>query len=135
MDQQSFTTGQPISDRAISDRAASDQAGRVPVPDELHAHTAGQYLDKALNLIGAKMRQAATLVKERAPREGVTKSALETASQALDTTGKYISGQYMMHEEVGQEIRGVIRRHPLRSLGICFALGVVFGNIARTLRR
>ena len=135
MDQQSFTTGQSISDRAISDRAASDQAGRAPEPDELHAHTAGQYLDKALNLIGAKMRQAATLVKERAPREGVTKSALETASQALDTTGKYISGQYMMHEEVGQEIRGVIRRHPLRSLGICFALGVVFGNIARTLRR
>jgi hypothetical protein len=120
MEQQSFTTGQ----------TSTDQAGRVPPQEELHAQTAGQYLDKALNLIGAKMRQAATLVKERAPREGVAKSALETASQALDSTG-----QYMMREEVGQEIRGVVRRHPLRSLGVCFALGVVFGNVARSIRR
>jgi hypothetical protein len=120
MEQQSFATGQP----------STDQAGRVPPQEELHAHTAGQYLDKALNLIGTKMRQAATLVKEKTPREGVAKTALETASQALDSTG-----QYMMREEVSQEIRGVVRRHPLRSLGVCFALGVVFGNVARSLRR
>jgi hypothetical protein len=120
MEQQSFVTGQ----------TSTDQAGRVPPQEELHAQTAGQYLDKALNLIGVKMRQAATLVKERAPREGVAKSALETASQALDSTGRY-----MMREEVGQEIRGVVRRHPLRALGVCFALGVVFGNVARSLRR
>jgi hypothetical protein len=120
MEQTSFTPNQ----------SSADQAQRGSSYEEMQAHTAGQYLDKALNLIGAKMRQAATLVKERAPREGVAKSALETASQALDTTG-----QFMMREQVGQDIRGVVRRHPLRSLGVCFMAGLVLGNAIRSGRR
>jgi hypothetical protein len=98
--------------------------------EEVSPHTAGHYLDKALNLIGSKMRQAATLVKDKAPREGVARNAFDTASQALDSTG-----QYMMREEVGQEIRGVVRRHPLRSLGACFLAGLLLGNVARGMRR
>jgi hypothetical protein len=107
-------------------QSSPDQGQTRPGYEELHAHTAGQYLDKALNLIGSKMRQAATLVKDKSPREGVAKSAFDTASQALDSTG-----QYMMREEVGQEIRGVVRRHPLRSLGVCFLAGLLLGNVAR----
>lgn len=118
MEQTAFTPNQPSVDEA--QHAASHE----------QAHTAGQYLDKALNLIGAKMRQTATLVKERAPREGVAKSALETASQALDTTG-----QYMMREQVGQDIRGVVRRHPIRWLGVSFAIGLALGNLARSVKR
>jgi len=120
MEQTSFSPNQ----------SSSDQAARLAGHEEVSSHTAGQYLDKALNLIGAKMRQAATAVKERAPKEGVAKSALETASQALDSTG-----QYMMREQVGQDIGGVVRRHPLRSLGVCFIAGLVLGNVARSARR
>jgi ElaB/YqjD/DUF883 family membrane-anchored ribosome-binding protein len=114
----------------IPNQSSTDQAQRGASHEELQAQTAGQYLDKALNMLGAKMRQAATLVKERAPREGVARSALETASQALDSTG-----QYMMREQVGQDIRGVVRRHPLRSLGVCFAAGLILGNAVRGVRR
>lgn len=120
MEQTSFTPNQ----------SSADQAQRGASHEDIHAQTAGQYLDKALNIIGAKMRQAATMVKERAPREGVAKSALETASHALDSTG-----QYMMREQVGQDIRGVVRRHPLRSLGVCFVVGLALGNVVRGVRR
>ena len=120
MEQTSFTPNQP----------SADEAQRVASHEQMQAHTAGQYLDKALTLIGAKMRQTATLVKERAPREGVARSALESASQALDSTG-----QYMMREQVGQDIRGVVRRHPLRWLGVSFIVGLALGNVARGARR
>jgi len=125
MEQASF-----ITDQSQVNRASAEQASSAVRQEEAMAHTAGQYLDKALNMIGSKMRQAATLVKERTPREGVAKSAMETASQALDSTG-----QYMMREEVGQDIRGVVRQHPLRSLGLCFIAGLVLGNVVRGVRR
>jgi ElaB/YqjD/DUF883 family membrane-anchored ribosome-binding protein len=99
--------------------------------DEAQAHSAGQYLDKALNLIGAKMRAAANIVKERAPREdSLAKSALERVSSALDSTG-----QYMIQEEVTQNLRGVVRRHPLRSLGVCLIAGLALGSLVRAARR
>jgi hypothetical protein len=102
-----------------------------PLHEELQSHTAGQYLDKAVNLIGAKMRAAANIVKERAPREeSLAKSALERVSSALDSTG-----QYMSQDEVTQNLRGVVRRHPLRSLGVCLLAGVALGSIVRAARR
>ena len=102
-----------------------------PLHEELPAHTAGQYLDKALNLIGAKMRAAATLVKERVPREeSLAKSALERVSSALDSTG-----QYMTQEDVTQNIRGIVRKHPIRSLGVCLIAGVALGSLVRAVRR
>jgi ElaB/YqjD/DUF883 family membrane-anchored ribosome-binding protein len=118
----SFTPNQPSTNQGPNP---------PPFQEEVHAHTAGQYLDKALNLIGAKMRAAATLVRERVPREeGVTKSALERVSSALDSTG-----QYMAREEVTQNIRGIVRKHPLRSLGVCLALGLALGGLVRNARR
>jgi len=114
----------------IPNQSSPDQSQSRAGYEDSTTHTAGQYLDKALNLIGSKMRQAATLVKEKTPREGVAKGAMERASNALDSTG-----EYMMREHVGQNIRGVVRQHPLRSLGVCFLAGLVIGNVARSVRR
>jgi hypothetical protein len=117
-----FTPNQPSTNQGLNP---------PPFQEEVHAHTAGQYLDKALNMIGAKMRAAATLVKERVPREeGVAKSALERVSSALDSTG-----QYMAREDVTQNIRGMVRKHPLRSLGACLVLGLALGGLVRSARR
>lgn len=98
--------------------------------EEGAALSAGQYLDKALNLIGKKMRAAASVVKERAPKEGTARSALESASNVLDAAGRYMS-----QDHVADQVGGVIRRYPLRSLGVCFLFGFVAGSAARALRR
>jgi hypothetical protein len=121
MEQVSFSGAQPSTNQGP--RAASESGEEI-------GHTAGQYLDKALNLIGAKMRAAATLVKEKAPKEGVSKNAFESASRALDSTG-----QYMMREQPTRELGGIIRRYPLRSLGICLVVGLAAGNVLRNSRR
>jgi hypothetical protein len=121
MEQASFSATQPSPNEGP--RSASEGIEEV-------AHTAGQYLDKALNLIGAKMRAAATLVKERAPKEGASKGAFESASRALESTG-----QYMMQERPTRELGGVVRRYPIRSLGVCFLVGLAAGNVLRGVRR
>jgi hypothetical protein len=117
MEQSSFSS----ANQATSAREAAEES---------MALTAGQYLDKALNLIGSKMRQAASAVKERAPKEGVARSAIESASRALQSTS-----EYMMREHPRQEIGGVIRRYPLRSLGVCFIFGLIAGSAMRGVRR
>ena len=122
-------------EQATSFIPGQTSTNQSPNPMSLHeesqAHTAGQYLDKALNLIGAKMRAAATLVKERAPREeSLAKSALERVSSALDSTG-----QYMAQEDVTYNLRGMVRKHPLRSLGVCLIAGLALGSLVRAARR
>ncbi|MEY4701943.1 MAG: hypothetical protein RL326_2130 [Pseudomonadota bacterium] len=92
--------------------------------------SAGEYLDKALNLIGRKMRGAANIMRERAPQEGATTAAFTQASNVLDATGRY-----MMRERVVDDVGGVVRRYPLRSLGVCFLAGLLVGNATRMARR
>lgn len=98
--------------------------------EESSVGSAGEYLDKALNLIGRKMRSAANIVRERAPQEGAATSAFTQASNALDATGRY-----MMRERVMDDVGGVVRRYPLRSLGVCFLAGLLVGNATRMARR
>ena len=121
MEQSSFATDPSSSNQAASTRESLEEST---------AQTAGQYLDKALNLIGTKMRQAASAVKERVPREGVARNAIESASRALQSTS-----EYMMRERPREEIGGVIKRYPLRSLGVCFLFGLVAGSVMRGARR
>lgn len=116
------------------EQARQESIGREEAASAQHgeeaALSAGQYLDKALNLIGKKMRTAASLVRERVPREGASRNALESVSDALDSTGKY-----MMRENVSEDVGGVVKRYPLRSLGVCFVAGFVVGSAARIMRR
>lgn len=94
------------------------------------APTAGEYLDKALTLIGSTMRGAANVVKDHAPKGGVAKNAFESASRALDKTGQYIMG-----EHPSRDVAGVIKKYPLRSLAVCFLAGLLAGNVTRNAWR
>lgn len=98
--------------------------------EEASMLSAGEYLDKALNLVGRKMRSAATLMRERVPQESATAGPLTQASNVLDATGRYLS-----REHVVDNVGGVVRRHPLRSLGVCFLAGLLVGNVTRMVRR
>ena len=121
MEQVSVSTSQQSANQASSLGAQNHEA-RIA--------TAGEYLDRALNLIGSTMRNAASLVKERAPREGTAKNAFESASRALDKTGEYIQG----HRPT-DDMRGVVRSYPLRSIGLCFLVGLLAGSAYRSARR
>ena len=98
---------------------------------EEHRRTPGEYLDKALHLLGNQLKSAAGLVKELAPEEStIRREALTRASKKLDTVG-----QYMVEEPVSENVTSYLSRHPVRSLGASFAVGVVAANLIRLLRR
>jgi hypothetical protein len=117
-------------EQAAQETTGRAEAGAAQSGEEALSLSAGQYLDKALNLIGKKMRNAASLVRERAPREGASRNALESVSDVLDSTGTY-----MMRQNVSEDVGGVVRQYPLRSLGVCFVAGFVVGTVARLVRR
>jgi hypothetical protein len=117
-------------EQATQETTGRSETGSAQPGEEAISLSAGQYLDKALNLIGKKMRNAASLVRERAPREGASRNALESVSDVLDSTGSY-----MMRQNVTEDVGGVVRRYPLRSLGVCFVAGFVVGTAARLVRR
>lgn len=121
MEQASFSSPTQSPDQGQPSMRESEAA---------RTHTAGEYLDKALHLIGTTMRSAATLVKERTPREGVARNAFESASKVLDKTG-----QYMMREHSSQNFGGIVTRYPLRSVGVCFLFGLIAGSMMRSARR
>jgi hypothetical protein len=121
MEQASFSSSAQSPDQGPPQAGSSESA---------RAQTAGEYLDKALHLIGNTMRSAATLVKERSPREGVARNAFESASKVLDRTG-----QYMMRERSSRNLEGVVQKYPLRAVGVCFLFGLVAGSMMRGVRR
>ncbi len=113
-------------------RAASSEEQQGPSlssSEEGQGLSAGQYLDKALNLIGKRMRSAASLVREKGPREGFPRNALESASDVLDSAGRY-----MMREHPARDVGGLIKRYPGRSLVACFLVGFVAGSASRRVR-
>ena len=115
---------------SASQQSVNQAAPSASAQHEARVATAGEYLDRALNLIGSTMRNAASLVKERAPREGAAKDAFESASRVLDKTGEYIQG----HRPT-DDMRGVVRSYPLRSIGLCFLVGLLAGSAFRSARR
>jgi hypothetical protein len=97
----------------------------------LDRSTPGEYIDKALHLLGAQLKSVAGFIKELAPDEStIRKDALSRASKRLDT-----AGQYMLDEDVSENVTSYLARHPVRSLGASFAIGVVAANLIRLIRR
>jgi hypothetical protein len=142
--------GSPSSDR-------QDAAKPPPIAQQegegLHC-TPGQYLDKALNLVGLKLRQAASAVREHTPNEGLAKSVASSTSSALDATGRFILGEgsadgasgvvgdvtgvagsglerSQISRPVVEELRAVVRRYPLRALAASALVGFILGDLMR----
>jgi hypothetical protein len=120
---------------------------------EIAHYTPGQYLDKAINLVGSKLRQAAGVVREHTPNEGIAKSVVSSTSSALDATGRFIlregsddgaSGDTVSGAEGALEakqgeltlpvlsaLRKVVRRYPLRALAASALAGFLLGGLTR----
>jgi len=120
---------------------------------EVAHYTPGQYLDKALNLVGSKLKQAASVVREHAPNEGLAKSVVSSTSSALDATGRFIlreglgdgapgsavsgSAEALEHKQGGLSmpvvsgVREIVRRYPLRALAASALAGFILGGLIR----
>jgi ElaB/YqjD/DUF883 family membrane-anchored ribosome-binding protein len=89
------------------------------------ASTAGDKTDDAIANVGEKMSSWAGSLRESAPQGGVVGSAATAVADRLDAGGHYLQQHGL--GDMAEDLEGMIRRHPLPALCVCFGLGCLLG--------
>ncbi len=83
--------------------------------------------DSAMSSIGNKMSSFGTTIKEKVSRDSTLGSTATTVADQLEASGKYLQEHGV--EDLTNEMRDTIRRHPMQSLWVGLGIGVLIGSI------
>jgi len=83
--------------------------------------TAAKKANQAAPVIGGKMKSLASVIREKAPREGALGTTATKIAGGLESASSYLQEKKFDH--LGEDFKGLVRRHPLRSLLIGLGLG------------
>ena len=83
--------------------------------------TAAQKANQAAPVIGEKMKSLASVIREKAPREGKIGTTATKVAGGLESASYYLQEKKFDH--LGEDFRGLVRRYPVRSLLIGLGLG------------
>ncbi|HEX9273682.1 MAG TPA: hypothetical protein VGA01_15875, partial [Candidatus Binatia bacterium] len=83
--------------------------------------TAAKKANEAAPVIGEKMKSLASVIREKAPREGKIGTTATKVAGGLESASYYL--QEKKFEHLGEDFKGLVRRYPLRSLLIGLGLG------------
>jgi len=105
----------------------SDKTGRVVARMSVKAREFGATTAKKANeaapVIGEKVKSLASAIREKAPREGKIGTAATKVASGLESASDYL--QERKFEHLGEDIRGLVRRYPLKSLLVGLGLGLL----------
>jgi len=79
--------------------------------------------------LGQGMSSLAGTLRERAPNEGMLGSAAAAVADRLDAGGHYLQEHGL--EDMGEDLRELIRKYPLGSALAVFGAGFLLGNALR----
>ena len=88
--------------------------------------TAAKKANEAAPVIGEKMKSLAGVIREKAPREGKIGTTATKVAGGLESASHYLQEKKFDH--LGEDFRGLVRRHPLRSLLIGLGLGFLLAG-------
>jgi uncharacterized protein YjbJ (UPF0337 family) len=88
--------------------------------------TAAKKANEAAPLVGGKMESLATAIRERAPSEGTLGKATTKVADGLESASHYLQEKKFDH--LGEDLMGLVRRYPLRSLLIGLGLGFLLAG-------
>ena len=83
--------------------------------------TAAKKANETAPVIGEKMKSLASVIREKAPREGALGTTATKVASGLESASSYL--QEKKFEHLGEDFKGLVRRYPLRSLLIGLGLG------------
>jgi uncharacterized protein YjbJ (UPF0337 family) len=83
--------------------------------------TAAKKANEAAPVIGDKMKSLASVIREKAPREGKIGTTATKVAGGLESASYYL--QEKKFEHLGEDFKGLVRRYPLRTLLIGLGLG------------
>jgi uncharacterized protein YjbJ (UPF0337 family) len=85
--------------------------------------TAARKANEAAPIIGEKMKSLASVIREKAPREGAIGTTATKVAEGLESASYYLQEKKFDH--LGEDFRGLVRRYPLQSLLIGLGLGIL----------
>lgn len=84
---------------------------------------------KMLHTLSQKVRAVAeSLREETGPRQRVRRT-VERVANKLESSADYLQGTDT--GAIASDMSGVVRRYPLRTLGVCLGVGIVLGAALR----
>jgi uncharacterized protein YjbJ (UPF0337 family) len=88
--------------------------------------TAASKANQAAPVIGEKMKSLASIVREKAPREGKIGTTVTKVAGGLESASYYLQERKFDH--LGEDFRGLVRRYPLQSLLVGLGLGFLLAG-------
>jgi ElaB/YqjD/DUF883 family membrane-anchored ribosome-binding protein len=94
-----------------------------------YVNTAVEQTGKLLRNLSQKVRSVAeSLREEQGPQQRVGRT-VERVAKKLESSADYLSGA--SSTEIRDDMSGVIKRYPIRSLGVFFGVGLLLGAALR----
>ena len=116
----------PIPGEGAGPCAAS---GEVCAEKHPYVNAAVEQTSKMLRTLSEKVLAVAdTLRDQPGPRHRISRT-VEKVGKRLESSASYLSSTEP--DTMGDDLRGVVRQHPMRTLGVCFGAGLLLGAILR----
>lgn len=105
------------------------EGAEAGTPRQAYGKVAMEQTSKVLKTLSQKvMSVAESLQEERGVSQRVGKTVARVARR-LESSAEYLSGT--TSKEARNDVRSVIQRYPMRSLGILFGVGLILGAALR----
>lgn len=127
MTQQSETQQSETHTARVEHAEGTAEAGE----EARHAYvtSAVEQTGKLLRTLSQKVRSVADSLREQqGPSQRVGKT-VERVARKLESSADYLTGTPA--SELRGDVSSVVQRYPVRSLGVCFGLGLVIGSVLR----
>lgn len=96
---------------------------------QTYVNSAVEQTGKLLRNLSQKVRTVAeSLREEQGPQQRVGRT-VERVAKKLESSADYLSGT--SSTEIRDDMAGMIRRYPIRSLGVFFGVGILLGTALR----
>jgi ElaB/YqjD/DUF883 family membrane-anchored ribosome-binding protein len=89
------------------------------------ASDAADSTNQVFNKVGERISLAANKLKDCAP-DGQLGNAANSVADTLQVSGKYMASHKI--SDLGSELTGVVKKHPIPTLCIGFGLGLILGS-------
>jgi len=88
--------------------------------------TAAKKANQAAPVIGEKMKSLASVIREKARREGKIGTTATKVASGLESASSYLQEKKFDH--LGEDFRGLVRRYPLQSVLVGLGLGFLLAG-------
>lgn len=96
---------------------------------QTYVNSAVEQTGKLLRNLSQKVRTVAeSLREEQGPQQRVGRT-VERVAKKLESSADYLSG--VSSTEIRDDMAGMIKRYPIRSLGVFFGVGLLLGTAIR----